>query len=244
VNQRLASAAWPGESAIGKRIRQNSSDAQWLEIVGVVSDVRQWSLTDEIRPEIYYPYRQNPVAFWTQTTLVVTTEMEEAALLPELSRGLRAMTPALPISRPRTVAQIYGQLLWQPRFSASLLGLFAVVAILLAAIGVYGAMAFAASSRRRELGVRSALGAEQADLVSLLVRQGMISTLKGLVLGLLGALWLGSWLESQLHGVSSHDPLAMSLTALGIGLISWITAYIPAARASRADPLESLRLDS
>ena len=134
VNQRLAAAHWPGESAIGKRIR-GSGDPAWLEIVGVVGNVRQWTLTSEPRPEIYYPYRQNPVDFWTQTSLVVTTSGDEAVLIPIIGRSLRSMDPELPFSHPRTLRQIYGELLWQPQFSVSLLTIFALAAVVLAAIG-------------------------------------------------------------------------------------------------------------
>ena len=226
---------------MGQRIRHLSEDDPWLEIVGVVDDVRQWSLTDEPSPTIYYPYRQNPVDWYTQTSLVVTTEGDETALLGTVSQSLRTMSPQLPLSQPRTLRQIYGQLLWQPRFSVSLLGLFALTAVLLAAIGVYGAMANAASARRRELGVRLALGADRADLVRLLVSHGSRSTLLGLALGLVGAALLGGLLENQLHGVSPHDPLAFAATALGLGTVALVAAYLPAVRASGLDPVISLR---
>lgn len=241
VSRKLAAAHWPGESAVGKRIRGLSGEQPWLEIVGVVDNVRQWTLTDEPRPEIYYPYRQNPVSFWTQTSLVVTTSGNEAALVPIIAKSLRSMSPELPFSHPRTLPQIYGELLWQPQFSVSLLTIFAFAAVALAAIGVYGAMSFAAVARRRELGVRTALGAERRDLVRLLVGQGMVSTLCGLGMGLGGALLLGRWLESQLHGISPHDPLTVAATAVGITFIAALAAYLPALRASRVDPMESLR---
>ncbi|MEM8995402.1 MAG: FtsX-like permease family protein, partial [Acidobacteriota bacterium] len=191
----------------------------------------------------YYPYRQNPVPSWTQTSLVVATDIDEAALLPTLAASLRGMEPELPLAQPRTLGQIYGQLLWRPQFTASLLTLFAVAALTLAATGVYGAMAFAAASRRREMGVRVALGAQNRDLVRLLVGQGMASTGKGIALGLLAALWLGGWLESQLHNVSPHDPLTVLAAAAGIAAVAGLAAYIPARRASRSDPIKSLRQD-
>lgn len=244
VSHKLAAAHWPGESAIGKRVRGLSGDQPWLEIVGVVGNVRQWNLTDTPRPEIYYPYRQNPVDFWTQTSLVVTTSGDEAALVPVIAQSLRSMSPELPFSHPRTLRQIYGELLWQPQFSVSLLTIFALAAVTLAAIGVYGAMSFAAVARRRELGVRAAMGAERRDLVRLLVGQGMVTTLCGLGLGLAGTFVLGRWLESQLHGVSPHDPLTVAATAAGIALVAGLAAYLPALRASRADPMESLRRDA
>lgn len=244
VNRELATTQWPGESAIGKRLRGLSGEQPWLEIVGVVDNVHQWTLTDKPRPEIYYPYRQNPVSFWTQTSLVVATSGEESALIPMIAESLRSMSPDLPFSHPRTLPQIYGELLWQPQFSVSLLTIFALAAVVLAAIGVYGAMSFAAVARRREMGVRAALGADRRDLVSLLVRQGMVSTLCGLALGLGGALILGRWLESQLHGVSPHDPLTVAATAVGITSIAALAAYLPALRASRVDPVESLRRDA
>lgn len=244
VSQKLASIHWPGESAVGKRIRGLSGDRPWFEVVGVVGDVRQWTLTAEPRPEIYYPYRQNPVDFWTQTSLVMTTFGDEAALIPMVAESLRSMTPELPFANPRSLPQIYGELLWQSRFSVSLLAIFALAAVSLAAIGVYGAMSFAAAARRPELGLRAALGAEKRHLVRLLIGQGVTSTLRGLGLGLLAALMLGRWLESQLHGVSPHDPLTVAAAAISIALIAALAAYLPAVRASRADPVESLRQDA
>ncbi len=244
VSEKLAAMHWPGQSAVGKRIRGSIGEGPWAEVVGVVGDVRQWSLTAEPRPEIYYPYRQNPVDFWTQTSLVVTTLGDEAALIPTLAMSLRSMTPELPFSNPRSLPQIYSELLWQPRFSVSLLAIFALVAVALAAIGVYGAMSFAAAARRRELGVRIALGAERRHLVGLLIGHGLGSTVCGLGLGLFGALLLGRWLDSQLHGISPHDPLTLVATGVGIALIAALAAYLPADRASRADPVESLSQDA
>ncbi|MEM1180313.1 MAG: ABC transporter permease [Acidobacteriota bacterium] len=241
VSERLASVAWPGESAVGKRIRRLREDAEWIEVVGVVADVRQWSLTDEPRPEIYYPYRQNPAYNWTQTSLVVATSGDPEDWVPTVAESLRGMTPQVPFVHPRSLPQIYGELLWQPRFSASLLAVFALAAMALAAVGVYGAMSFAAGSRRRELGVRAALGADRRQLVRLLMGQGIASTCVGIGVGLLVALALGRWLESQLHGVSPHDPLTVGISAAGVALVAAVAAYLPALRASRADPVESLR---
>lgn len=119
--------------------------------------------------------------------------------------------------------------------------MFALAAIALASVGVYGAMSFAAGSRRRELGVRAALGADRRQLVRLLMGQGMVSTAVGIGLGLLGAFTLGRWLESQLYGISPHDPLVIGVAATGIALVASFAAYLPAVRASRADPVESLR---
>ena len=243
VNQRLAEAHFPGESAVGRRIRGFSGERPWLEIAGVVGDVRQWSLTQEIAPEIYFPYRQNPASWWTQTSLVVTTRGDEEALLATVARGLRATAPELPVARPRTLRQITHQLLWQPRFSVSLLAAFALAAVALAAVGVYGAMSYAAAASRRELGVRVAVGAERRHLVWLLIGRGLASTAWGLALGLAGAALLGGWLESQLHGVNPHDPSTLAATAVGLGAVALLAAYLPAARASRVDPVASLRQD-
>ena len=243
INRRLAETHWPGESAVGRRIGDFSDDRTWFEVVGVAGDVQQWTLTQDIKPEIYFPYRQNPVSFWTQTSLVVTTAGDEQALLGTVAGSLRTLTPELPASQPRTLRQIYSHLLWQPRFSVSLLAVFAFAAIALAAIGVYGAMSYAAAACRRELGVRVAVGAERRHLVRLLVGRGLGSTLWGLGIGLAGAALLGGWLESQLHGVSPHDPATLAATALGIGAVALLAAYLPAARASRVDPVASLRQD-
>lgn len=241
VSRSLAERHWPGESAVGRRFRDFEQEPTWYQIVGVVDDVHEWSLTREPGPTIYFPYRQNPVPWWHQTSLVVTTQGDEEALTAAVAGTLRGMKPELPMSQPRTLQDIYGRLLWQPRFTVALLSLFTLLAICLAAIGVFGAMSNAATSRRRELGVRAALGAERRHLVGLLLRRNLSGTLWGIAAGLAGAGLLGRLLKSQLHGVSPYDLGTVAWTTLGIALVALLAAFLPAVRAGGLDPVVSLR---
>ncbi len=243
VSRRLAERHWPGESAVGKRLKFFTGGDDWLEIVGVVGDVRQWNLTDELRSAIYFPYGQNPAPWWTQTSLVVTTSGDESAVFESVGAGLRQIKPEVPVTQPRTLRQIYGEMLWQPRFVVTLLTVFALMALALAAIGVYGALSYAAASRRRELGVRLALGAHRRDLVLLLLVRGMIPTAVGLGFGLGLFLLLGGFLESRLHGVTPQDPITLGVVIIGLSSVALLAGFLPAQQASRLDPVVSLRQD-
>ncbi|MEM8932742.1 MAG: ABC transporter permease, partial [Acidobacteriota bacterium] len=244
VNQTLAEQQWPDGTAVGQRLRGLGEDAPWRTVIGVVEDVRQWSLTDPIRPEIYFPYSQNPNPWWHHTSLVVTTSRPDgnaASLLPAVEARLAELAPGVPAARPRTHDQITTKLLWQPRFSATLLALFGVSAIGLALVGVYGTMAYSVVLRRPELGVRVALGADRGKLLALLLGRGLRTTLLGLAAGAVAALGLGRLLASQLYGVTVHDPLVWGLTAATVAGAAMLAVYLPARRAARDEMIDVLR---
>lgn len=241
VNQSLAERHWAGEQAIGRRIRGLGSDSPWLEVVGVVGDVRQWDLADEIRPEVYFPYRQNPDPWWTQTSLMVTTSGEPTVLLRPVEQALARFAPGVPAAKPRALTEILHRQRWQPRFNATLLTLFAGTALLLAAVGVYGVMGTTVALRRSELGLRAALGAEAHQLIALVVGRGLRLTVAGLVIGTLGAQLSGNMLAHLIPGVAPHDPLLLGGSAALLAIVALAAAILPARRAGRVDPMTTLR---
>ncbi len=243
VSQALAERYWGGDSPVGRRIRRGGPDSEqaWMTVAGVVGDVRQWQLADEVQPGLYFPYRQNPVSWYDSTTLVVNTPGEPKAVRGALEERIWRLAPEVPLSNVRTMAEILSRAVWRQRFNASLLALFAALALALAAIGIYGVMSYAVSRRRSEIGVRMALGAGRRQILRLIVRQGMGLTVLGVAIGLAGALALARFLGSLLFGVGAHDlPTFLAVSAV-LALVAFLASYLPALRASRLDPLVSLR---
>ena len=243
VNQTLADLHWPGENPVGQRLRGFRQEAAWLEVVGVVGDVRQWSLADPVQPELYFPYRQHPDPWWHQTSLIATTSGDPTALRRSFARALAEVAPGVPAAKPRTLGEILHQQRWQPRFNATLLSLFAGTALLLAAVGVYGVMSNTVALRRTELGIRAALGAEARQLVGLVLGRSLRLTFVGLLVGGVGAIALGDLLASQIPGVTPRDPLLLAAAAVLLTSIALAAAVLPAHRAGRVDPLATLRDD-
>ncbi len=243
VSESLAERYWPDGDVVGQRIQSGGpdSDAPWLMVVGVVGDVRQWQLTDDLTPGIYFPYRQNPVSWWEKTTLVVHTDGDPESLRGSVSEQLWDIEPDLSIATVRTMAEILSQAVWRQRFNASLSALFAVLAVVLAAVGIYGVMSYSVSNRRCEIGVRMALGAGRRQILKLVVGQGMWLTIVGLAVGLVGAVAFSRLLESLLFGVGAIDLPTFFGVAVLLALVALAACYLPARRASRFDPLVSLR---
>ncbi len=243
VSQAFAERHWPDGDAVGRRIQPGGpdSDAPWETIVGVVGDVRQWQLTNDLTPGIYYPYRQNPVDFWQKTSLVIHTEADPESLRVSIAERIWEIEPDLSIAAARTMAEILSQAVWRQRFNASLSALFACLAVILAAVGIYGVMSFTVSKRQSEIGVRMALGAGRRQILKLVVGQGMWLTIVGLVVGLAGAVAFSRLLESLLFGVGAVDVPTFLAVSVLLALVALAACYLPARRASRFDPLASLR---
>jgi putative ABC transport system permease protein len=249
INETMARSFWPNESPLGKRIQLFWSASQkgpLAEIVGVVRDVPLRQLNEETRPEGYLSQAQGPiVAGWTARgmSLVVRTAAEPLALATAVRREAQAMDNTAPVFGVSTAEQTLGQTVAQPRFNLILLGLFAVVALLLAAVGIYGVLANAVRQRTHEMGVRLALGARPGAVFRLVIGQGMGLAGAGVVIGLGGAFALTRYLESLLYEVKPTDPLTFGgvvLLLLGVALLA---CCIPARRATKVDPMIALRCE-
>jgi putative ABC transport system permease protein len=237
INQRMAERYWPGEDPIGKRLTVSFEETP-REIVGIVGDVRQTSLNAETTPGVYLPFQQFP---YPGMTLVIRTQTDIASITSAVRREIGAIDGNVPISEIRSMEQVISTSVSQRRFSMMLLGLFALVALLLSAVGIYGVMAYSVSERSHEIGIRIALGARSRDILKMVLGQGMILTLIGIAVGLMGALALTRLMSSLIYGVSATDPLTFAGVALALGSVALAACYIPARRATRVDPMEALR---
>ena len=248
VNEALVRKYFGGENPIGRRITFGSPDstAEWREIVGVVGNVRHLGLTTDPMPEIYVPIQQLAPDFWSifasiPISFVVRSDREFSALAPEIRRAIREVDPEQPISGLREAGELLSDAVARQRFSMMLLVLFGSLALTLAAIGVYGVMAYTVSQRTRELGIRLALGARTGSVRTLVLRQGLGIALLGVGLGLGGALALGRLLTSLLYDVSPADPRVLGAAALTLSAVSAFASLVPAIRATRVDPIDALR---
>ena len=240
VNETLARMAWPGQDPLGRRIKSGTSASQspWMTVVGVIRDVRRADVTRAIRPEIYLSGLQ----FTPRTQMVIVrTAGDPTQILPAVRGEVQAMNPQLPLFSTGTLEGELSETLSQPRFRAVLLAGFAVIAMLLASIGIYGVTAHAVSQRTQEVGVRMALGAQRRDVLLLVLRQHLQPALIGVALGLAGAFALARFIESLVYGVGATDPLTLLAMGLTLLLVAVAACWIPAQRATRVDAIVALR---
>src|SRR5216683_2766012 len=240
INETLARRYWPQEDPKGRFIEMSAFGAGRCEIVGVVADIRQANLSDEPASGIYLPYTQEPMPW---QTLLVRTKNDPMSLVPLIRGEVAGLDSQQPIARIATLDQLMESSTAQPRFRAALLGGFACVALLLAAIGVYGMMAYAVSRRTREIGIRIALGARRGNMLKLIFGQSMTLTLLGVVLGLAGAFAVMRLMNSLLFGVTSTDPFIFTAVTVLLCGVALLASYIPARRAARVDPIVALRCE-
>jgi predicted permease len=242
IDERMANQLWPGEDPIGKRIRTGgfdvTPDTPWMTIVGVVAGVKQDALDADSRIAYYRFQGQTPSR---AMNVVVRSATDLSGLAAAVTGQIRALDPDLPIYKMRTMGERVEASLSERRFSMLLLTLFAVLALGLAAIGIYGVMAYLVSQGTRELGIRLALGAAPRDLLVLVVRHGMSVALAGTALGLAGAFALTRFMRTLLFGVQASDPVTFAVIAATLTLVAFIACYVPARRAARIDPIVSLR---
>lgn len=243
VNEQLARQFFPDGEALGKRIKRVLDDKDWKTIVGVVRDVRGYALEAQVRPQFYHPLAQEP---WEVDAMVVVLRADASALSTlrsSIQQEFKQLDATLPIANFRTMQQLVAKAVARPRFTTLLLGLFAAAALLLTVVGLYGVVAYGVNQRTREIGIRMALGAQQANVLGLVIRQGMQPALVGLVIGIVGAVVLTRLLASQLYEVQATDPLTFGLVALGLFLIAVAACYAPARRATKIDPMVALRCE-
>jgi putative ABC transport system permease protein len=241
INETLARRYWPNEDPVGKKIAarlfgQNIA----VEIIGIVGDVRQMGLESDPRPELFVPHLQNP---YGSMTYVVRTAADPLTLLPAVKQEIWAVNKYLPFSSTSTIEQLVSRSLGERRFNLLLLGSFALIALALAAVGIYGLISFSTRQRTHEIGTRMALGARPSDILKLVVGQGSVLVLAGVAIGLVGALAITRVMSGLLFGVSATDPLTFAVIALLLIAVALVACYLPARRATKVDPLVALRYE-
>lgn len=241
ITEATARVHWPGEDPIGKRMKMGLYDTPtpWLTVVGIVKDVYQFDLTTEPWPQVYLPYTQH--TSFAPRDLVIKTTHDPLQMTAAVRNSIWEVDRDQPVSNVSTMGDIVSESLARQRFNTSLLAVFAFVAVLLAAVGIYGVMSYLVTERTREIGIRTALGADRADILKMVVGQGFKLVGAGIVLGLAGALALSRVMTSLLYGVSATDPATFVIITVVIAFVALIANYIPAYRASRIDPMKALR---
>jgi predicted permease len=239
VNDTFARNVFPNEEALGKRIRFFGED--WIvEIVGVAQTSKYITLGEDPLPALYFPILQHPTP---AVTLYVRTKGDPKAALGAVRSTVQEMDRNLPLTGVATMADVMAQSMWAPRMGAGLLGLFGGLALLLAAVGVYGVMSYTVSQRTQEIGIRMALGAQHGDLIRMILQQGMVIVIAGVALGVGGALALTRGLARLLFDVNTADPVTFASTAVLLVFVALLACYVPARRATRIDPVIALRYE-
>lgn len=243
INKTMAGQLWPGQNPIGKRVKFPGSEERpqpWRTVVGIVSDVSQYGLDKKPPMQIYVPLPQFPTSF---NSIVVKTEGDPASLISAVRREILAVDKDQAVFNLTTLEQLHGESILLRRFFMVLLLVFAAVALVLAAVGIYGVMSYVASQRTHEIGIRMALGAQAKDVLKLIISNGMILALIGVGVGLAGAFALTRLLASLLFGVTTTDTLTFVGVSVGLIAVAMVACYIPARRATKVNPLVALRYE-
>ena len=240
ISAAAAKRIWPGANPLGQHYHVGDPSAPSIEVIGVAGDVSAGSLQKQPNPTVYVPYWQRDQRQWS---LTARTSMDPASIAGAIRAEIRRLDPELPLPRFRSMDEIVSASVAQRRFQLTLVLLFAAIALGLASLGIYGVVSYSVAQRRGEMGIRMALGATGSDLRRLVLRQGLAPVVIGLAAGLAGALAAGRVLSGLLFGVSSTDPLTMSVVAAVLLAVGAAACYVPALRATRSDPLVALRYE-
>ena len=253
VNETLAKRYWPGEDPVGRRVAWGNprDHGPWMRVVGVIGDVKQAGLAAATEPETWQPWTQVPdqmlgsniVGIFRGMKLMVRSQVTPSSLVPAIRQEVRALDPALPVTDIQTLDQIVGASAGPQRFNAALLGGFAGVALLLAALGIGGVLAISVSRRTQEIGIRLALGADAGDVVRMVIRQGMTLVLAGLAIGLPCAFAATRLLRTLLFETAPHDVVSFAAATVILCAVALVACAAPALRASRVSPITALRID-
>ena len=239
VNRSAVSHLWGSLNPVGTRFSTDGGKT-WTQVVGVVGDIKQYGLDKDVADEIYVPLAQNPMG---QASLVIKTAVEPMSIAGGVIELLHGVDPNQPAARVRSLEQVRAESVAAPRLTTNLFGLFALLALAIAATGIGGVMALAVGQRRHEIGVRMAIGARPAEILGMILRQGMALTLVGMALGLLGALALTRLFEGLLFEVGPTDAPTFVGVAAVLGAAALVACYVPARRAARVDPIIALRVE-
>jgi predicted permease len=240
IDENLARDYWPNQNPLGKRLHRGTN-SPWAEIVGVVAHVHHSELAGDTGKGVcYYPMYQVPIV---KAFLIARTDADPAQLGGAIREAVRAVAPGQPVYDLSTMDQRLGSSLGPQRFAVTVLGFFAGVALLMAALGLYGVISHTVTQRTQEIGIRIALGAQMNQVLGLVISHGMRLVGAGIVVGLVAAFGLARLLSTQLFQVSPFDPLTFALTALGLAVVAFLASYVPARRAARIDPIVALRYE-
>ncbi len=240
INETMARHFWPHQEAVGKRFKQNDPEAKWITVIGVVGDVRVFGLAQPASPEAYYPESQNT---FSELVLVVRTANDPQAQVPAIRHVLHDLDKDLPWYGVQTLPEMVSESSREKRFVALLLGLFAVMALALASVGIYGVVSYSVSQRTREIGIRMAFGAEVLNVLGMVLREVLRLVFAGVAAGLLGAWALSRYLTSILYAVRATDLLTYILAALLMAAVALAACLVPARRATKVDPMVALRYE-
>jgi predicted permease len=237
INETLAKRLWPGREAIGQIMNLQGGS----RVIGVVGDVRHGTLEEAGGPEMYLNFRQ--IDDWNAVELVVRSARPAASLGPDVRQVMKAFDPNLPATEFTTLEQIVDHAVAPRRLITHLLSAFSSLALVLAAIGLYGVIAYSVSQRTREIGIRMAVGAQRGDVLRLILREGFKMAAVGVVMGLITARFATRVLDSLLFGVTATDPLIFVTNAVILAAVALLASAVPARRAARVDPMEALRYE-
>ena len=242
INEAAAHKYFPSEEAVGKRIKRGRPESKnpWLTIVGVVGSANQLALGEAMQPEVYVPYLQNSSRTFT---LVARTSTDPRTVTGNIRQEVWSIDKDLPVSSMKLMEELVANSVAQPRFYVILVSVFAGLALILAAVGVYGVMSYSVTLRTRDIGIRMALGARPSDIFRYIVGQGLLLAVIGLAIGILLALASTRFMQSLLFGISAMDPLTLTATAVTLLVVALLASYLPARRATKVDPMVTLRYE-
>jgi putative ABC transport system permease protein len=245
VNRRLAEQFWPDEDPTGKRLKVGPVDSPnpWATVIGVVGDVRQAGFYGDQQFELYAPSAQERRSWLAPRDLVVRTTGDATSIAGAVRQAVWAVDKDQPVSNVRTMDQVFAAAISRERFQMLLLALFAALALVLACVGLYGVISYAVAQRTHEIGVRMALGAQRSHVLRLVIREGMLLTFAGLVLGTAGALAATRVMTDLLYGVTATDAITFISVSALLVLVALLACYLPARRATKVDPLIALRYE-